>query len=164
MNYILYNANFHGSNTKGVTTRVLFMKCLHGLLATQKSTQWIWVGKKEESTKCQKIQRKRKTRRLKKESQLMKAKQRVFWGSQVLQVKAVPCSQRMQLIIQLDTDLGSMVRSNLFMGINCSSEYSSLPLASACLPSVSIQGFLVHLFFLSFFVVSFLFFFFLHKY
>lgn len=148
-----------------VLTRVLFMKCLHGLLATQKSTQWIWVGKKGEGTKCQKIQRKRKNRRLKKESQLMKAKQRVFWGSQVLQVKAVPCSQHMQLIIQLDTDLGSMVKSNLFMGINCSSEYSSLPLASACLPSVSIQGFLVHLFFLSFFfVVSFLFFFFLHKY
>lgn len=79
----------------------------------------------------------------------MKAKQKVFWGGQVLQVKAVPCSQHMQLIIQLETDLGSMVRSNLFMGINCSSEYSSLPLASACLPSVSIQGFLVHLFFSS---------------
>lgn len=100
-----------------------------------------------------------KTRRLKKASQLMKAKQRVFWGSQVLQVKAVPCSQHMQLIIQLDTGLGSMVRSNLFMRINCSAEYSSLPLASACLPSVSIQGFLVHLF-LSFFL-SFFFFFFL---
>lgn len=72
----------------------------------------------------------------------------------MLQVKAVPCSQRMQLIIQLDTDLGSMVGSNLFMGINCSSEYSSVPLASACLLSDSRQGFLGHLFTFSLFFVS----------
>lgn len=154
MNYILYNANFHGHNTKGVSSRVLFTKRPHGLLATQKSTQWLWVGKKGEGTKCQRIERKRKTRSLKKASQLMKAKQKVFWGSQVLQVKAVPFSQHMQLIIQLDTDLGSMVRSNLFMGINCSSEYSSLPLASACLPSVTYKVFWYIFFFLLSFCTS----------
>lgn len=112
------------------------------------------LGRRERVQNVKRFKGREKNRRLKKASQLMKAKQRVFWGSQVLQVKAVPCSQHMQLIIQLDTDLGSMVRSNLFMGINCSSEYSSLPLASACLPSVSIQGFLVHLFLSFFFFLS----------
>lgn len=62
-------------------------------------------------------------------------------------MKAVPCSQHMQLIIQLGTDLGSMVGSNLFRGINYPLEYSSVPVASACSLSVTTEDFLVHLLF-----------------
>lgn len=50
------------------------------------------------------------------------SKTEYFYRSQVLQVKAVPSSQHMQQIIQLHTGLGSMVESNLFMGISCSSK------------------------------------------
>lgn len=56
------------------------MKCLHGLLATQKSTLNMSreEGRDYKDARIQKIQRKRKNRRLKKGRQLMKAKQREF--------------------------------------------------------------------------------------
>lgn len=78
MNYILYNANFHASNTKGGNTGVPLWNACMAYLPHKRALNEYDLGRREIVQHVKRLKGREKNGRLKTASQLMKAKQRVF--------------------------------------------------------------------------------------